>query len=77
MTEWGVVAVIIALVGLIATIVKPMLNLNTSIVQLTTQLQDVLKSFDDFKIRYTDNLKFLKHTDEHLQEQIARPETEQ
>ena len=39
MTEWGVVGVIIALAGLGATVVKPLLSLNTSIVKLTTRLE--------------------------------------
>ena len=35
MTEWGVVGVIIALVGFGITVIKPIINLNTTIVKLT------------------------------------------
>lgn len=43
MTEWSVVGVIIALVGLGAAIIKPILSLNTTITELTIsakQLRD-------------------------------------
>lgn len=38
MTEWTVVGVLIALCGLLATVVKPMLTLNTAITRLTARL---------------------------------------
>ena len=41
MTEWGVVGVIIALVGLIAVLVKPMISLTQSITKLTVMLEQV------------------------------------
>lgn len=41
MTEWGVVGVIIALVGLGAAIVKPILSLNSSILRLTLVMEQV------------------------------------
>ena len=41
MTEWGVVGVIIALLGLFMTVIKPLLTLNTSIVRLTDQMEHV------------------------------------
>ena len=34
MTEWGVAGVIIALVGLLATVVPPIIKLNSSIIKL-------------------------------------------
>ena len=34
MTEWGVVGVVIAVAGLVATLVRPMLSLNGSITKL-------------------------------------------
>lgn len=42
MTEWGVVLVIIALVGLLATIGAPIIKLNSTIVKLLT-IVDSLK----------------------------------
>ena len=47
MTEWGVVGVLIALVGFGATIIRPLLSLNTSIVRLTTQINQMTDSLDD------------------------------
>lgn len=50
MTEWGVVGVFIAIVGLVATLVKPMLSLNTSMTKLTMsneQLSNDLKQLVD------------------------------
>ena len=41
MTEWGVVGVVIALTGLLATLAKPMLTLNGTITRLTAKLEDV------------------------------------
>lgn len=50
MTEWTVVTVIIVLVGLVATLVKPMLSLNTSMTKLTIsneRLSEDLKGLTD------------------------------
>lgn len=47
MTEWGVVGVIIALAGLVATLVRPMLALNGSITKLhmlAEQLREDLRA---------------------------------
>ena len=41
MNEWGVVLVIISLVGLIATIVTPLLKLNTSITKLNVTMENL------------------------------------
>ena len=41
MTEWGVVGVIVALVGLGAAIIKPVLALNTSITRLNLTLEQL------------------------------------
>lgn len=47
MTEWGVVGVIVALVGLIAVLVKPMLSLNTSITKLTVMMEQFAENLTD------------------------------
>lgn len=44
--EWQVVTTIVVLVGLIVTIVTPMIKLNTSIVKLTDAVQN-LQAFQD------------------------------
>jgi len=41
LTEWSVVGVLIAIVGLIAAVAKPMLSLNASITRLTTLLDSL------------------------------------
>jgi hypothetical protein len=42
--EWQVVTVLVVLIGLLATIVKPMLNLNTSITRLTDSVDTLIKN---------------------------------
>ena len=39
MNEWGVVVVIVTLVGLAAAIIKPIVQLNTNIVKLTDAVE--------------------------------------
>lgn len=51
MSEWGVVGVIVVLVGLGATIIKPLLNLNSSIVKLTSRLDQMTESLADISER--------------------------
>ena len=46
MTEWGVVGVIIALVGLVAAIAGPMNNNNGSITRLTVAVESFQRSLD-------------------------------
>ena len=40
MTEWQVVGVIVALIGLVASLVTPMLRLNSTIATLTAAVKD-------------------------------------
>ena len=47
MTEWGVFLVIVALVGFSASIIAPVLKLNTSIVTLTVTMQGFEKQLDE------------------------------
>lgn len=42
--EWTVVTVIIALVGLFATVTKPIMSFNASIVKLTTKFDNLVES---------------------------------
>lgn len=48
MNEWGVVGVIIALVGLGGAIIPPILKLNTAIVKLTEAVKELQKDMGDF-----------------------------
>lgn len=59
MTEWSVVGVLIAVVGLIAAVAKPMLSLNTSITRLTTLLDSLrqeLRNMGDHNAKGHDRL---------------------
>lgn len=57
MNEWGVVVVIIALVGLIAAVVGPMIKVSSSLTKITTILDSV-----------TDRLNKLEGADKDFQE---------
>ena len=47
--EWGVVGVIIALVGLGGVVIKPMLSLNTAIVKLTEAVNSLKEDIAGIK----------------------------
>lgn len=49
MTEWGVVGVLIALVGLFATLIKPMISLTKSITELTVAVRGLKEGQDEQK----------------------------
>jgi len=52
MPEWTVVTVIVTLVGLFAAIIKPLINLNTTLTTLITELKALR---NDFKEHTEDN----------------------
>ena len=66
MTEWEVVGVIIALLGLIAAIAGPLVKLNTSITTLTVTLRDLNEDMDDLT---TKNTKSHQRLWDHNEEQ--------
>lgn len=47
MTEWQVVGVIIALVGLVGAIVAPLIRLNSTITKLTLMVDQLVKDMDE------------------------------
>ena len=49
--EWTVVTVIIALVGLFAILVPPIVKLNTSITRLTVVMENHSKALDSMEIK--------------------------
>ena len=49
MNEWGVVLVIISLVGLGSAIITPILKLNTTMVKLTASVDNLNKDIVDIK----------------------------
>lgn len=57
MNEWGVVSVIVVLLGLIASVSGPMLKLNSTITKLTTKMDDFGSGLEHFQGRYKEHLK--------------------
>lgn len=53
MSEWEVVGVIVALLGLIAAIAGPLIKLNTSITTLTVTLKGLNDDIDDLTVKNT------------------------
>ena len=51
MTEWGVVGVIIALVGFAATFLAPALKLNASITKLTVTVEQLVRDMSEQRER--------------------------
>ena len=49
MTEWGVVGVIVTLVGLIAALIKPIIGLTRSITELTVVVRDLKSDMDEHR----------------------------
>lgn len=68
MTEWGVVGVIVVLVGLVGSIIKPLLSLNSSIVTLTTKMEHVSDNLSEINER---NRKSHERIWAHNEEQDA------
>ena len=55
MDEWVIFKDIVVIVGLIVTVTTPLLKLNTSITQLRTLLDSVVKRIDDNDRNNTDS----------------------
>ena len=55
MSEWTVVTVIIALVGLLAAVLKPLLSLNGTIARLTEVVKELEKDISGFDKRNNDS----------------------
>lgn len=54
MNEWTVVTVIIALVGLVAAVVKPVISLNSSITRLTAAVSSLETDIEGFAAKNND-----------------------
>lgn len=70
MNEWGVVGVIVTLVGLLAVIIPPIMRLNSSIVKLTDAVSNVTQAFNEFKKENAGTIGDIRHTEEKMQEEI-------
>lgn len=55
MTEWGVVGVIIALVGLFFTVTKPIIELNKTITRMDAKLENVSATQETYESSNTKN----------------------
>jgi len=55
MTEWGVVGVIIALVGLFFTVTKPIIELNKTITRMDAKLEAVSTTQEAYESTNTKN----------------------
>ena len=65
MTEWGVVGVIVTLIGLVVAVATPMVKLNTTLTRLSTQMENFVNGLEAFKKRYTNQVeKFQKEHDD-------------
>lgn len=61
MNEWTIVTTIVVIVGLIVTVTTPLLKLNTSITQLRSLIENVVKRVDD---NTESHRRIWKHNDE-------------
>lgn len=66
MTEWGVVGVLVTVVGLFLTVGKPMLSLNTSIVKLQEEMKSVSRGISDLNEKNSgDHKRIWEKVDKH------------
>lgn len=75
MNEWGVVTVIVTLVGLLVAVAGPVVKLTSTINELSGQLKLLLSNLEDFKARYTQSLAELRAADEKLEGKLLGHET--
>lgn len=65
MTEWGVVGVIVALVGLFLTVGAPVMKLITSITKLTGAVDALQKDVEGLTVKNTEaHRRIWEHNDE-------------
>ena len=76
MTEWGVVGVIVTLVGLVSVFVGAALKLNTSMVQLTMTIDRINDGMEELTAHNTDGHRRLweksEEQDQHLNDHEKR-----
>jgi len=75
MTEWTVVLVVIALIGLIATVVPPIVKLNNSITKLTTCFESLTIELKEFKRKNDDSHDKLWNTVNEHDDKINNHDT--
>lgn len=75
MTEWGVVGVIVVLLGLGVSIVKPIVSLTRSITELTVTMRDFKQDLDNLTVNNTESHRRIWRHNEEQDEQIQDHET--
>lgn len=75
MTEWGVVGVLVVLLGLGVTIVKPIVSLTKSITELTVTMQGFKQDLDNLTVNNTESHRRLWTHNEEQDETINDHET--
>lgn len=75
MNEWGVVGVLIALVGLIAAIVKPMISLTKSITELSVVVRGLRTDMDSQQSRAHETHKALWEKESEQDTRLENHET--
>ena len=78
MNEWGVVGVIVTLVGLAAAIIKPIVQLNTNIVRLTDAVEGLKNAHTKMEAdneeehkRLHERINLRKKENEDLDDRVA------
>lgn len=75
MTEWGVVAVIIALVGLIVTVSTPVVKLTSTISRLIEKVDMLISSLGEVKSEHRKDVTELRKADRDFDKRLTRVET--
>lgn len=75
MTEWSVVTVIVALVGLIATVAAPIVKLTSTISELTSKVETLIGNLGEMKKEHLQDVKELRESDKDFDRRLTRVET--
>lgn len=70
MTQWDVFLVVAALIGFAASVVAPILKLNTSITKLTVTVENLSSHFAKFEVENKDSHKRLWGKSEKQDERL-------
>lgn len=75
MTEWGVVTVIVALVGLITTVAAPVIKLTSTIAELTNKVETLIGNLGEMRKEHSQDVKELRESDQKFERRLTRLET--
>lgn len=71
MTEWGVVLVISALLGLFVVVAKPVVSLTQAITKLTATVEAIKADFDAMSIKNTESHRRIWEHNEEQDKQLS------